>query len=356
MKLHANAALSLNHRRRMVRRVVEHGWSLTKAAEAAEVSERTCSKWVERYRAEGEAGLRDRSSAPRSIPHRTPADRVELIEALRRLRMTGAEIAECLGMALSTVSAVLLREGLGKRSRLQPLEPVNRYERSAPGELVHIDIKKLGRIEGGPGKRVTGRRRYTRSQTDAAGVRRKRIGWEYVHVAVDDYSRLAYAEILDDEKASSAIAFLRRAVAFFARHGVQVERVMTDNGSPYTSGAHRIACHELGLRHLRTQPYRPRTNGKAERFIQTLLRRWAYYRPYGSSTERAAALGPWLKHYNFTPTARQPQPQATRLTTDQRAWEQHLGRPDAHERGEGEQRTGHARLLAQDAVATKPRG
>jgi transposase InsO family protein len=300
MEVHANAPLSPIGRRRVVDRVVGQRWSVAAAAEAAGVTERTVYLWFARWRAEGPAGLVDRRSVPKRIPHKTPPERVAAICQLRQGHLTAAEIAEALSMALSTVSAVLLREGLGKRSRLQPLEPVNRYERSAPGELVHIDIKKLGRIEGGPGKRVTGRRRYTRSQTDAAGVRRKRIGWEYVHVAVDDYSRLAYAEILDDEKASSAIAFLRRAVAFFARHGVQVERVMTDNGSPYTSGAHRIACHELGLRHLRTQPYRPRTNGKAERFIQTLLRRWAYYRPYGSSTERAAALGPWLKHYNFT--------------------------------------------------------
>jgi transposase InsO family protein len=300
MEVHAKAPLSPIGRRRVVDRVVGQRWSVAAAAEAAGVTERTVYRWLARWRAEGPAGLVDRRSVPKRIPHKTPPERVAAICQLRQGRLTAAEIAEALSMPLSTVSAVLLREGLGKRSRLQPPEPVNRYERSAAGELVHIDIKKLGRIERGPGKRVTGRRRYTRSQTDAAGVRRKLIGWEYVHVAVDDYSRLAYAEILDDEKASSAIAFLRRAVAFFARHGVHVERVMTDNGSPYISGAHRIACHELGLRHLRTQPYRPRTNGKAERFIQTLLRRWAYYRPYGSSAERAAALGPWLKHYNFT--------------------------------------------------------
>jgi transposase InsO family protein len=300
MEVHANAPLSPIGRRRVVDRVVGQRWSVAAADEATGVTERTVYRWLARWRAEGPAGLVDRRSVPKRIPHKTPPERVAAICQLRQGRLTAAEIAEALSMPVSTVSAVLLREGLGKRSRLQPPEPVNRYERSAAGELVHIDIKKLGRIERGPGKRVTGRRRYTRSQTDAAGVRRKLIGWEYVHVAVDDYSRLAYAEILDDEKASSAIAFLRRAVAFFARHGVHVERVMTDNGSPYISGAHRIACHELGLRHLRTQPYRPRTNGKAERFIQTLLRRWAYYRPYGSSAERAAALGPWLKHYNFT--------------------------------------------------------
>jgi transposase InsO family protein len=273
---------------------------VTAAAEAAGVTERTVYRWLARWRAEGPAGLVDRRSVPKRIPHKTPPERVAAICQLRQGRLTAAEIAECLSMPLSTVSAVLRRNGLGKRSRLEPPEPVNRYERAAPGELVHIDIKKLGRIEGGPGKRVTGRReRWGSTTTDAAGVRRKTIGWEYVHVAIDDYSRLAYAEVLDDEKASTAIGFLRRTVAFFTRHGIRVERVMTDNGSPYISGAHRIACHELGLRHQRTQPYRPRTNGKAERFIQTLLRRWAYYRPYNSSAERSAALGTWLNHYNF---------------------------------------------------------
>ena len=203
-------------------------------------------------------------------------------------------------MPLSTVSAVLKREGLGKRSRLEPVEPVNRYERSAPGELIHIDIKKLGRIVGGPGKRVTGRREHwPPTKTDAAGTRRAQFGWEFVHVAIDDYSRLAYAEVLDNEKASTAIAFLRRAVEFFAAHGIRVLRVMTDNGAAYISGAHRIACQQLGVRHLRTKPYRPRTNGKAERLIQTLLRRWAYGRAYGSSAERTAALDAWLYHYNF---------------------------------------------------------
>ena len=203
-------------------------------------------------------------------------------------------------MPLSTVSAVLRREGLGKRSRLEPPEPVNRYERSAAGELIHIDIKKLGRIEGGPGKRITGRRSRWRGKTDAAGVRRQRIGWEYLHVAIDDYSRLAYAEVLDNEKAGTAIGFLRRAVAFFAGHGICVQRVMTDNGSAYVSHAHAIACRKLGIRHVRTRPYRPRTNGKAERLIQTMLRRWAYARAYSSSAERAATLKAWLNHYNFT--------------------------------------------------------
>jgi transposase InsO family protein len=301
MQVHANAPLSPIGRRRVVDRVLVRCWSVTAAAEAAGVTERTVYRWLARWRAQGQAGLVDRRSAPKRIPHKTSPDRVAAICELRHGRLTAAEIAESLAMPLSTVSAVLRREGLGKRSRLEPPEPVNRYERAAPGELVHIDIKKLGRIVGGPGKRITGRReRWAPTKTDAAGNRHQQSGWEFVHVAIDDYSRLAYAEVLPDEKASTAIGFLRRAIAFFERHNIQVERVMTDNGSPYISGAHRIACHELGVRHLRTQPYRPRTNGKAERLIQTMLRRWAYRRPYGSSAERTAALSAWLDHYNYT--------------------------------------------------------
>ena len=294
MKLHANAALSLNQRRRMVGRVVGQGWSLTKAAEAAEVSERTCAKWVARYRAHGEAGLLDRSSAPRHIPHRTPVERVEVIELLRRLRMTGAEIAECLGMALSTVSAVLKRVGLGKLSRLEPLEPPNRYERRHAGELLHIDVKKLGKIgPKGPGHRVTGHRHYNQRKNG-----KRAVGWEFVHVCVDDATRLAYAEVLCDEKAATAVAFLRRALAFYAAHGIAVQRVMTDNGACYLSIAHRLACRVLGVRHLRTRPRRPRTNGKAERFIKTMISGWNDGAIYGSSRERAGALDGWLWTYN----------------------------------------------------------
>jgi transposase InsO family protein len=296
MKLHANAALSLNQRRRMVRRVVEQGWSLTKAAEAAEVSERTCSKWVHRYRAGGESQLRDRSSAPHQIPHRTPADRVEVIELLRRLRMTSSEISECLGMALSTVSAVLKRIGLGKLSRLDPIEPPNRYERRRAGELLHIDVKKLGRING-TGHRVTG----NRASQNANRRQRRRggpAGWEFVHVCVDDATRLAYAEVLDDEKAATAVGFLRRAITFYAGHGITVERVMTDNGAAYRSIAHALACRALRVGHLRTRPRRPRTNGKAERFIKTMIAGWNDGAIYGSSHERAAALNGWLWTYN----------------------------------------------------------
>jgi transposase InsO family protein/transposase-like protein len=296
MKLHANAALSLNQRRRMVRRVVEQGWSITEAAAAAEVSDRTCSKWLCRYRAEGDAGLLDRSSAPGAIPHRTPEDRVDVIVLLRRLRMTGAEIAFCLGMALSTVSAVLTRVGLGKLSRLDPPEPPNRYERRRAGELLHIDVKKLGVISG-TGHRITGRRD---SQNANRRARRRGApkGWEFVHVCVDDATRLAYVEVLANERATTAVGFLQRAVAFYGAHGIAVERVMTDNGSAYRSTIHAFACRALGIRHLRTRAYRPRTNGKAERFIRTLLAGWAYGAIYGSSHERTAALDGWLWIYN----------------------------------------------------------
>jgi transposase InsO family protein len=285
----------------MVVRVVEGGWSLTQAAEAAEVSGRTCSKWVRRYRAEGRAGLVDRSSAPRSIPHRTPPQRVAAIASLRKIRMTSTEIAEVLAMPRSTVSAVLKRIGLGKLSRLDPLEPPNRYERRHPGELLHIDVKKLGRIpDGRAGHRVHGHRRLQRSprRRDAAGRDRNLVGWEFVHVCVDDATRLAYAEVLPDEKAVTAVAFLRRAQAFYAAHGVTTQRVMTDNGSAYRSTLHALTCRALGLRHLRTRPYRPRTNGKAERFIKTMIAGWNDGAIYGTSHERAAALDGWLWTYN----------------------------------------------------------
>jgi len=299
MKLHRNGALSWHGRRVLARRVVVEGWALTAAAEAAGVSVRCARKWVGRYRQEGELGLFDRSSAPRRVANRTPADRVAVIVGLRQLRMTAAEIAETLAMPVSTVSAVLSRGGIGRLGRIGLERPV-RYERSQPGELVHIDVKRLGRIEGGAGKRVTGgiKRNPDKRRLDAAGLERKRIGWEYVHVAVDDYSRLAYAEVLADEKATTAIGFLRRASAFYARHGIRVERLLTDNGSAYVSALHALACRALGIRHLRTRPYRPQTNGKAERFIRTLLAGWAYGAIYRSSRERTTALDGWLWHYN----------------------------------------------------------
>jgi transposase InsO family protein len=299
MRLHGNAELSLNKRRRLATRVQEDGWTLTRAAEAAEVSVCTARKWVRRYRAEGEPGLLDRSSRPYSSPSATPEQRVQLIAALRRsTRMTGAEIAETLTMPITTVQGILTRIGLGRLSRLDQ-EQVVRYERSRPGELIHIDVKKLGRIERGAGHRVTGRRHYTPRLTDRAGKRRHTVGWEFCHVAIDDFSRLAYVEVLDDERATSAIGFLRRALSFFAGHDVQVERVMTDNGSAYISTAHAIACRALHIKHLRTRPRRPQTNGKAERFIRTMLGGWAYGRIYASSSERRGALDRWLDFYNY---------------------------------------------------------
>src|SRR5437763_2995630 len=257
MKLHANAALSWSGRRLLVERVLVDRWTLTAAAEAAGVSVRCARKWVGRYRLEGEQGLLDRSSAPRQVANRTAPERVEAIVRLRRLRFTAAEIAETLGMALSTVSGILTRIGMGKLGRLGLEQPV-RYERSRPGELVHVDVKKLGRIEGGVGKRWRGgvRPHYTPKRRDAAGVDRKTVGWEFVHVAVDDYSRLAYAEVLSDEKAATVVAFLTRAAAFYRRHGIRIERLLTDNGGGYRSTIHAIACRAPGIRHLRTRPYR----------------------------------------------------------------------------------------------------
>jgi transposase InsO family protein len=282
----------------MVRRVVELGWSITKAAEAAEVSEQTCSKWVGRYRRDGLAGLLDRSSAPRHVANRTDEQTIEVIAALRRLRFTGPEISELLGRPLSTVSGILQRIGMGRLGRLGQ-EPANRYERERPGELIHVDVKKLGRIVGGSGKRVRGgSSHYTGSFTDAAGRVRRKAGWDYVHIAIDDATRLAYAEVLPDEKATTAVAFLGRAVEFFQRHGMTVEQLITDNGSPYRSTVHAIACRALGVRHLRTRPRRPQTNGKAERFIRTMLSGWAYGAIYASSAERTAALDGWLFTYN----------------------------------------------------------
>jgi transposase InsO family protein len=283
----------------LAERVLVDGWTLTAAAVAAGVSVRCARKWVGRFRADGEQGLLDRSSAPRRVANRTPADRVAVIVLLRQLRMTAAEIAETLSMPLSTVSVVLRRNGLGRLGRIGLEQPV-RYERSRPGELVHIDVKKLGRIQGGAGKRVRGglHQHYNPTRTDRAGKRRNTVGWEYVHVAVDDYSRLAYVEVLDDEKATTAAGFLRRAIAFFARYGIRVECILTDNGSAYRATIHALACKALGIRHLRTRPYRPQTNGKAERFIRTLLNGWAHGPIYGSSRERTAALDGWLWHYN----------------------------------------------------------
>ena len=299
MKIHANARLSPNGRRLLIDRIEGVGWTVQAAAHAAGISERTVRKWLARWRAEGPAGLADRSSAPKRVANRSEPRLVEAIAALRKLRFSGPQIAELLDRPLSTVSAVLKRIGMGRLGRLG-LTPAVRYERRRPGELIHTDIKKLGRIVGGAGKQVrqVKRQHYTPRVTDRAGKVRHTVGWECVHIAIDDATRLAYAEVLSAEKAETAIGFLARAVEFFARHGICVERVMTDNGSAYVSRAHAIACRQLGIGHLRTRPFRPQTNGKAERFIRTMLEGWAYGPIYASSAERARALDGWLWHYN----------------------------------------------------------
>ncbi len=289
MDLHANAALSLKGRRSLALSVVSGERTLTEAAEAAGVSVRCARRWSSRYGQEGEAGLRDRSSAPHRIPHKTADSRVEAIAALRRIRFTGPEIAEVLNMPLSTVSGILTRLGLGKLGRLG-LEPARRYEKATPGELIHIDVKKLGRIGRGAGHRVSGNR--------GPGQRSRGVGWEFVHIAIDDCTRLAYAEVLTDEKTSTVIGFLRRSVAFYERHGITVQRLLTDNGSAYRSALHAVACRTMGIRHCRTRAYRPQTNGKAERFIRTMTNGWAYGAIYQTSSERIAALDGWLWHYN----------------------------------------------------------
>jgi transposase InsO family protein len=284
--LHRNARTCPKSRRLLVDRVGLLGWSVREAAEAAGISERRARHWLKRFREEGAAGLEDRSSRPARSPNKTPQERVEAVVALRELRFTAAEIAESLGMAHSTVSAVLKREGLGRLPRLDA-EPDNRYERARPGELIHADVKKLGGIVV-PGHRVTNNRR----------VRGRGAGWQFVHVMVDDCTRLAYVEILPDERQRTCVAFLRRAVAWFAAKGIRVERLMTDNGNGYRSHLHAQTCRELGIRHLFTEPYRPRTNGKAERFIRTLVEGWAYRATYANNRERAAALPAFISYYN----------------------------------------------------------
>ena len=288
MNVHSLARTTPLSRALLVERVCVGGWKISAAASAAGISQRTAHKWLRRYRQVGLPGLVDGSSRPRCSPNRLAIDRVELIVQLRQCRKTSPQIATELRMARSTVSRVLLRRGLQTLKKLEPVQPVRRYQRQRPGELIHLDVKKLGRIAGGPGHRIHG----DRSRCSPG------VGWEFVHVCVDDASRLAYVEVLADEKALTAAGFLDRAVAWYARLGIRVRRVMTDNGSPYISHLFRGACQRLRARHLRTRPYRPCTNGKAERFIQTLLREWAYARPYHHSRFRTAALRRWLSYYN----------------------------------------------------------
>jgi transposase InsO family protein len=289
MNIHKNARTTPHSRLLMVRRVLDENRPAAKIAADFGVSERTVRKWLARWRAGGAAALNDRSSAP-ARQRRLPPEQVAAIEALRRQRLTSPGIARRLRLPLSTVGAVLRRLGLNRLKNLDSPAQVVRYQRERPGELVHIDTKKLGRIAG-IGHRITGRQ---------SGMinRHRGIGWEYLHVAVDDASRLAYTEILPDERKPRAIAFLERALVWFARHGVTVERIMTDNGNAYRSHAFRAACTSAGVRHLRTKPYTPRTNGKAERFLQTVMRECAYAHAFQSSQERAAALPRWLHIYN----------------------------------------------------------
>jgi transposase InsO family protein len=288
MDIHKNARTTVHSRMLMVQRVAS-GWTAAAVADAQGVTPRTVRKWRDRYAAEGGAGLLDRSSRPHRSPGRLAAPQEDAIAGLRRQRLTSPAIARRLGHPVSTVGRVLRRLGLHRLNALDPRPLVLRYQRENPGELIHIDTKKLGRIIK-IGHRITGDR--TR-QSSHRGV-----GWEHLHVAIDDASRLAYTELLPDERKHSAAAFLDRAIDWFGDHGVRVERVMSDNGSAYKSKLFAACIADHGVRHIRTRPYSPKTNGKAERFIQTSLREWAYATPFASSAERAAAMSPWLCDYN----------------------------------------------------------
>jgi len=290
MNVHKNARLTPRRREEMARAVVEGRLSKAHAAVRYAVTPKVVARWVERYKAEGGAGMVDRSSRPANCPKTTQAAVAECIVTLRRQRLTGKHIAKEVGVSPATVSRVLKRAGLSRLKDLEPAEPVRRYEREHPGEMIHIDIKKLGRFER-VGHRITGDRT---GQSNSRGV-----GWEYVHVCIDDASRIAFSQILPDERKESAVAFLKAAVAYYASLGVTVARVMTDNGSCYRSRAFAAACSDLGLKHIRTKPYTPKTNGKAERFIQTALREWAYAIAYATSNQRAAELQAWLHRYNW---------------------------------------------------------
>lgn len=291
MNMHENARMTVRGRVLLVKRIEEDGWRIAAAAEAAGVSVRTAYKWLVRFRSGGEAKLADRSSAPHRTPRATPQATVAAVEALRRQRRTGPAIARDLGLPRSTVGAILRRLGLGRLSVLDAKPPAIRYERQHPGDLIHVDTKKFGRIRG-IGHRITGDRR---GQSNNRG-----IGWECLHVAIDDASRLAYTEVLVDEKQDTTCAFTARAIAWFERHGVTVARLMSDNGSAYRSQAFRQLLTAHSIRHIRTRPYTPQTNGKAERFIQTSLREWAYAAPYQSSMERNQAMPNWVDAYNTT--------------------------------------------------------
>jgi len=287
MDLHKNARSCPRSRVLLVRRVIEGGWTVRRAAEAQGLSERAAYRWLARYRAEGLAGLEDRSSQPHRVPRRTPRERVEEIVRLRLRRMSGAEIACRTGVARSTVARWLVRAGMGRLKQLAPPEPIRRYQKEHPGELLHLDIKKLGKIRG-VGHRITGNRLQ----------RARGIGWEFVHVAIDDASRIGYAEVLADDRGDTAANFLQRAVSWFEAHGVKTLKILTDNGGCYISRPFAEICRLLGVKHSRTRPYRPRTNGKAERFIQTLTREWAYAFSFDTSLARVHLLEKYLHFYN----------------------------------------------------------
>lgn len=306
MDIHKNARTTPHSRMLIVQRVAS-GWTVAEVAAAQGVTPKTVRKWRDRHAANGEAGLADRSSRPQHSPTRLSERTEHEVLALRCQRLTGPAIARRLARPVSTVGVVLRRHGLGRLRALDPRPPVIRYERDHPGELIHVDIKKLGRIDG-IGHRITG---------DRTGQSNKRgTGWEYLHVAIDDASRLAYTELLPTERKESVIAFTGRTIAWFGRHGVSIERLMSDNGSAYKSFAFRDLLAEHGITHKRTRPYTPRTNGKAERFIQTSLREWAYAQPFQTSAERAAAMPGWISDYNLhrPHSALGGQPPISRLT------------------------------------------
>ncbi|MGB3318733.1 MAG: IS481 family transposase [Sphingopyxis granuli] len=298
MNIHRNARTTPYSRAEIVRRVMVLRETPSAVATALGVSQRTVAKWLARYRTEGEAGLADRSSRPHAMPGAASADVVDQVIALRRQRMTGKQVAITLGLSPATVSRLLRKARLSRMRDLDPPEPVRRYEREHPGDLIHIDIKKLGRFER-VGHRITGDRTRQANQRGTRDGQRYGIGWEFVHVCIDDASRIAFSQVLPDEKKESAAAFLHAAVEYYRSLGVTVTRVMTDNGACYKSFAFRDACKALGLKHIRTRPYTPKTNGKAERFIQTSLREWAYARAYPTSEHRKQALEPWLHNYNW---------------------------------------------------------
>ena len=306
MDVHQNAKTTPSGRRLMARRLAD-GWSTTQVAAAFGVTPKTVAKWRARYAQEGEAGLADRSSRPHASPSRLGDAAVAEILALRRRRLSGPTIARQLGRPVATVGLILRRHRLARLAALDPKPTIVRYQRAQPGELIHIDIKKLGRIDG-IGHRITGDRRG----------QKRGIGWDFLHVCIDDASRLAYTEILPDERKESAVAFLERAIAWFTTLGVTVERVMTDNGSAYRSLAFRTACQAAGLQHKRTRPYTPQTNGKAERFIQTSLREWAYLQAFETSAARTQAMRPWLHRDNTQRphSALAAKPPLTRLNRD----------------------------------------